>query len=244
MTGSALRYRRVLLKLSGEALMGAAGFGVDPGRLDRFAGELAQVAAAGVGLGLVVGGGNFLRGATLAGSGVDRVTGDQMGMLATVMNGLAMRDALRRRGCAARLYSAFGIESVCERYTRDQAVAALESGAVALFAGGTGNPFFTTDSAASLRAVEIGAEILFKATKVDGIYTADPLTDPSATRFDHLTYDEAVRRDLKVMDLTAILLCRDHGLPLRVFDAFAGGNLMRAVRGEDVGTLVDTGEGA
>ena len=231
-------YRRILLKLSGEALMGSQDSGIDPAVLDGFAAQIAEVARSGVEIGLVIGGGNIFRGAGLAAAGMDRVKGDQMGMLATVMNGLAMQDALSRLGVEARVMSAFAIEGVCETFARDRALEHLAGGRVVIFAGGTGNPFFTTDSAASLRAIEIGADIMFKATQVDGVYSADPRTHPDAERFERLSYDETLARQLAVMDATAVVLCRDHGMPLMVFNIHEQGNLMRAVRGEPVGTLV------
>lgn len=237
MSDSELRYRRILLKLSGEALAGDDS-GIDPAVLGQFAAEIHELVQAGVQIGLVIGGGNIFRGAGLAAAGMDRVTGDYMGMLATVMNALAMQDALKRLGSEARVMSAFPIGSVCEPFSRERALRHLAKGQVVLFAAGTGNPFFTTDSAAGLRAIEIGAEVMFKATNVDGVYTADPKKDPSATRFERLSYDEALRRNLMVMDHTAIILCRDHNMPLMVFDIHRPGNLLRAVRGEAVGSLV------
>jgi uridylate kinase len=234
---SDLRYKRILLKLSGEALMGAES-GIDPAVLNQFASEIHQLAQAGVQIGLVIGGGNLFRGAGLAAAGMDRVTGDHMGMLATVMNALAMQDALRRMGTEARVMSALSIAAACENFSRDRAVQHLAKGRVVLFAAGTGNPFFTTDSAASLRAIEIGAEIMFKATNVDGVYTADPKKHTDAKRFDRLSYDEALHRQLMVMDHTAIILCRDNNMPLMVFNIHERGNLLRAMRGEAVGSLV------
>jgi len=234
---SDLRYKRILLKLSGEALMGSES-GIDPAVLNQFAGEIHQLAQAGVQIGLVIGGGNLFRGAGLAAAGMDRVTGDHMGMLATVMNALAMQDALRRLGTEARVMSALSIAAACENFSRDRAVQHLAKGRVVLFAAGTGNPFFTTDSAASLRAIEIGAEIMFKATNVDGVYTADPKQHADAERFDRLSYDDALRRQLMVMDHTAIILCRDNNMPLMVFNIHEHGNLLRAMRGEAVGSLV------
>jgi uridylate kinase len=230
--------RRVLLKLSGEALAGGAGYGVDPAVVARLCRDIAAARADGVEIALVLGGGNLFRGAALEAAGLDRVTGDQMGMLATVMNGLAFRDLLRQAAVPARLFSAVELPGIAERFARDRAVAALARGEVVLFVAGTGNPFFTTDTAACLRGIEIGADAVLKATKVDGVYTADPLTDPSAQRFDTLTYQEVLERDLKVMDLTAICLCRDHAMPLVVFDLGAEGALTRLVRGEKVGTRV------
>jgi uridylate kinase len=230
--------RRVLLKLSGEALAGGEGFGVDPQVVARVCRDIAAVVADGVEVGLVLGGGNLFRGAALQAAGLDRVTGDQMGMLATVMNGLAFRDLLRQTGVPTTLYSAIELPGVAERFHRDNAVAALARGEVGIFSAGTGNPFFTTDTAACLRGIEIGADAVLKATKVDGIYTSDPMKDPGARRFETLTYDEVLERNLQVMDLTAICLCRDHDMPLVVFDMGAEGALTRLVRGEKVGTRV------
>ena len=233
-----LKYQRILLKLSGEALMGDEDYGIDPKVLDRLAREIIEVGRAGVQIGVVIGGGNIFRGAGLAAAGMDRVTGDHMGMLATVMNALAMQDAVEKLGGYARVMSAIKINEVCEDFIRRRAIRHIEKGRIAIFAAGTGNPFFTTDSAAALRAIEIGAQVLLKATKVDGVYTADPKKDPGATRYDQLSYDEVIERKLGVMDTTAIALCRDHRLPLRVFDMNKPGELMRIVRGEPVGTLV------
>ena len=227
--------RRILLKLSGEALAGGEGFGIDPAVVARLCRD---IGAAREQVALVLGGGNLFRGASLQAAGLGRVTGDQMGMLATVMNGLAFRDLLRQAGVPSILYSAIELPGVAERFHRDHALEALERGEVTVFVAGTGNPFFTTDTAACLRAVEIGADAVLKATKVDGVYTADPLTDPQAQRFDELTFDEVLARDLKVMDLTAICLCRDHGMPLVVFDMACEGALIRLVDGEIVGTRV------
>lgn len=231
-------YRRILLKLSGEALGGAQGFGIDPPTLDSFAAELAAVVQAGVQLGVVVGGGNLLRGAGLAAAGVARENGDYMGMLATVMNGIALADAMRRQGVGARVFSALAIDKVGEVYHRDHVLAALEAGEAAIFVAGTGNPYFTTDTAASLRAIEIGAELLLKGTQVDGVYSADPKRDPDATRFQQLDYDEALARGLAVVDATALVLLREQRMPLRVFNIHTPGELGRAAAGEDVGTLV------
>ena len=219
--------------------MGDGDFGIDPEVLARVADDLVELAGEGIELGLVIGGGNIFRGAGLAGGGFDRVTGDHMGMLATVMNGLAMQDALEKLGSFCRVMSALTINQVCEQYIRRRAVRHLEKGRVVVFAAGTGNPFFTTDSAASLRAIEIGAQILLKATKVDGVYSADPVTNPDAKRYDRIGYDEAIGRKLGVMDATALVLCRDHGMPLRVFDLHQPGNLGRVLAGENVGTLVE-----
>lgn len=234
-------YRRILLKLSGEALVGSEAYGIDPEVLERFAGEIRDLAAIGVQVALVIGGGNIFRGAGLAAKGMDRVTGDQMGMLATVMNGLAMQDALERMGVAARVMSALKINQVCEDYIRRRAMRHLDKGRVVIFAAGTGNPFFTTDSAAGLRAIEVGADLLIKATKVDGIYSADPMIDPGATFYPRISYDRALREGLQVMDTTAIVLCRDHGMPLRVMNINEPGALSRLIRGEDVGSLVVSG---
>ena len=235
------RYKRILLKLSGEALMGDGEDTINPAIASRIAAELCELARSGVQVGVVIGGGNIFRGASLAASGVDRVTADHMGMLATVMNALAMQDALESKGAAARVMSAIKVNQICEDYIRRRAIRHLEKGRVVIFAAGTGNPFFTTDSAASLRAIEIGAHLLLKGTKVDGVYTADPVKDPSAKRFEVLSYDEVLSRNLMVMDATAIVLCRDYGMPLRVFDINQAGALRRIVYGADEGTLVHGG---
>jgi len=234
--------RRILLKLSGEALMGAGDFGIDPDVLHRVAGEIAELVAGGIQVGLVIGGGNIFRGAGLAGGGFDRVTGDHIGMLATVMNSLAMQDALRGRDIDARTMSAFRIDQVCEYYNRNDAVRHLEAGRVVILSAGTGNPYFTTDSAASLRAIEIGADVMIKATKVDGVYSADPMKEPDAQFFSRLSYDRVLREGLAVMDATAVVLCKEQGMPLRVMNINTEGALMRAVRGESVGTLVTSGD--
>jgi uridylate kinase len=231
-------HRRILVKLSGEALMGDGDFGIDPAFIRRLAGELRAMREYGAEIAVVVGGGNLFRGAGLARAGMDRVTADHMGMLATVMNSLALQDALESIGVFVRVQSAIRINQVCEDYIRRRAVRHLEKGRVVIFAAGTGNPFFTTDSAASLRAIEIEADLLVKATKVDGVYDADPVTNPGAHRYDRLTYDQVLDRRLGVMDQTAIVLCRDHGLPLRVMNLNEPGALVRIARGEDVGTLV------
>ncbi|HEY8585480.1 MAG TPA: UMP kinase [Rhodanobacter sp.] len=232
------KYRRILLKLSGEALMGDADYGIDPKVIGRLADEIIEVRRAGVEVGVVIGGGNIFRGAGLAAAGMDRVTGDHMGMLATVMNALAMQDAIEKRGGYARVTSAIQIHDVAEDYIRRRAIRHIEKGRIVLFAAGTGNPFFTTDSAAALRAVEIGADLLLKATKVDGVYTADPATHADATRYDRLSYDDVIAHKLAVMDTAAIALCRDQQLPLRIYDMTTPGNLMRIMRGESIGTLV------
>ncbi|MEM9303542.1 MAG: UMP kinase [Pseudomonadota bacterium] len=233
-----LAYGRVLLKLSGEALLGTEDYGIDPAVIERIAAEIKEAADVGVEVGVVIGGGNIFRGAGLAAAGMDRVTGDHMGMLATVINALALQDALEKIGTNARVMSAIKINEVCEDYIRRRAIRHLEKGRVVIFAAGTGNPFFTTDSAASLRAVEIGADLVLKATKVDGIYSDDPVSNPDATRFEQIGYDEVIERKLRVMDTSAIVLCRDQGVPLRIFDMNKPGALMRIVHGEPIGTLV------
>ncbi len=230
--------KRILLKLSGEALAGEGGFGIDPGAVDSIAREIESVARSGVEVAVVLGAGNLFRGAQLQEAGMDRVTGDHMGMMATVMNGLAFRDMLLNLGIGAQVFSALKIATIAAGYSRDGAVRALEQGRVVIFAAGTGNPFFTTDSAACLRGIEIRADAVLKATKVDGVYSADPKLDPAAERFETLSYNEVISRDLKVMDLTAFSLCRDHGMPLVVFDMNEKGALTRIVAGERVGTLI------
>jgi uridylate kinase len=226
------------LKLSGEALLGNHQYGIDPAIIRRVASEIAEVAGLGVQVGLVIGGGNIFRGAGLAEAGMDRITADHMGMLATVINALALQDALERQGAVARVLSALQIHEVCEDYIRRRAVRHLEKGRVCIFAAGTGNPFFTTDTAASLRAIEIGADVLIKATKVDGVYSADPLKDPNAVRYGALSFDQVLSEDLRVMDATAIVMCRENNLPLVVFNLNTPGALLRIVRGEVVGTSV------
>jgi uridylate kinase len=233
-----LAYRRILVKLSGEALMGNSDYGIDPLFLKRLAAEVAAVRENGAEIAVVIGGGNLFRGAGLARAGMDRVTADQMGMLATVMNSLALQDALEQIGVFARVMSAIRINEVCEDYIRRRAVRHLEKGRITIFAAGTGSPFFTTDTAASLRAIEIEADLLLKATKVDGVYDSDPMLNPSARRYDRLTYDQVLDGRLNVMDATAIVLCRDHHLPLRVFNLNEPDALVRVARGEEVGTLV------
>lgn len=242
MPQSAARFRRILLKLSGEALMGRYDYGIDPEVLARIAGEIIELTRDGIEVAVVIGGGNIFRGAGLAGAGMDRVTGDHMGMLATVMNSLAMQDALERLGGHCRVMSAIRINQVCEDFIRRRAVRHLEKGRVVVFAGGTGNPFFTTDSAASLRAIEVNADVMIKATKVDGVYDADPVTHPDAVRYDRLTYDDAITQKLGVMDATALVLCRDYGMPLKIFNINTAGDLLAVTRGEAVGTTVDAGE--
>ncbi len=237
-TGSQPVYKRVLLKLSGEALMGDAEYGIQPEVISRFAKEISELNAQGVELGIVIGGGNIFRGAGLAASGMDRVSADHMGMLATVMNALALQDALERNGTFCRVMSAIRIHEVCEDYLRRRAIRHLEKGRVVIFAAGTGNPFFTTDSAASLRAVEIGAELMLKATQVDGVYTDDPRKNADAVRYTELSYDEVINNRLAVMDTTAVVMCQEQEIPLRVFDVHKAGNLTKIIYGEDVGTLV------
>jgi uridylate kinase len=232
------RYSRILVKLSGEALMGGADYGIDPAVLKRVAGELQDIVGLGVQLAVVIGGGNIFRGAGLARAGMDRVAADHMGMLATVMNALAMQDALESLGLYARVMSAIRINEVCEDYIRRRAIRHLEKGRVVIFAAGTGNPFFTTDTAAALRAIEINAEVLLKATKVNGVYSDDPMRNPAATRYTHLTFDRVLTEKLNVMDATAIVMCRDNHLPLRVFNLNNAGDLTRIARGDEVGTSV------
>lgn len=236
---SELAYKRILLKLSGEALMGEASGGIDGETVLRLAKEVKELCDAGVQVGLVIGGGNILRGSEVASDVLNRVTSDHMGMLATVINALAMQDSLESLGQAVRVMSALQVNQVCEDFKRRRAVRHFEKGRVVIFAAGTGNPFFTTDSAASLRGVEIDADLLIKATKVDGIYTADPVTDPAAKFIPQMTFDEAIDQRLNVMDATALVLCRDHGLPLRVVNIFDQGAIGRVVRGDNIGTLVE-----
>jgi len=231
-------YSRILLKLSGEALLGSEDYGIDPKIIHRIASEIGEVLRSGIQMAVVIGGGNIFRGAGLAQSGIDRVTGDHMGMLATVMNSLALQDALESIGVDARVMSAVSVHDVCEDYIRRRAVRHLEKGRVVICAGGTGNPFFTTDTAAALRAIEIGADIVLKATKVDGVYSADPKRDSDAKLFDELGYDRVIESKLGVMDANAIVLCRDQGMPIRVFNVFKEGNLVRLLNGEPIGTLV------
>jgi len=238
MSDHRLAHKRILLKLSGEALAGDADIGIDPKVLKRMALEIGQLVGIGVQVGIVVGGSNLFRGAALQQAGLDRVAGDHMGMLATVMNGIAMRDALERNNIKTRLMSAIPMSGVVDHYDRRAAVRWLQGGDVCIFVAGTGNPFFTTDTAACLRGIEINADIVIKATKVDGIYNADPVKDPTAIKYDTLTFDEVLARQLGVMDLTAICLCRDHDMPLRVFNMNKPGALLNLVVGEAEGTLV------
>lgn len=232
-------YRRILLKLSGEALIGDEGFGIDPKVLDRMAQEIKEIVEMGVQVGLVIGGGNIFRGEGLAKAGMNRVVGDHMGMLATVMNGLAMRDSLHRAFVNARLMSAIPLNGICDSYTWAEAISFLKSGRVVIFSAGTGNPFFTTDSAACLRGIEIEADVVLKATRVDGVYSADPEKNPEAELHKHLCYEEVLSQELKVMDLAAFTLARDHNMPLRVFNMNKPGALMSVILGEDEGTLID-----
>tara|TARA_B100000929_G_C15469849_1_gene407471 strand:- start:324 stop:1049 length:726 start_codon:yes stop_codon:yes gene_type:complete len=234
-----LKYRRVLLKLSGEALMGEETYGIDPKVIDRLAAEISELTKIDVEIAIVIGGGNIFRGTGLAARGIDRATADHMGMLATIMNSLAMQDALERIEVHARVMSALKINQVCEDYIRRRAVRHLEKGRVVILAAGTGNPFFTTDSAASLRAIEISAELLIKATKVDGVYSSDPVKNHGATRYETLNYDDVIERKLGVMDTTAVVLCRENKIPLRILDMTKPGVLLRAATGENEGTLVN-----
>ncbi len=240
---SDLAYRRILLKLSGEALMGDEDYGIDPKIIYRLAREVIEAQQSGAEVALVIGGGNIFRGAGLAATGMDRVTGDHMGMLATIINALAMQDALEKLGARCRVMSAIKINQICEDYIRRRAVRHLEKGRVVIFAAGTGNPFFTTDSGAALRAIEINADLLLKATKVDGVYDKDPKKHSDAVRFDSLSYDDVLSRDLQVMDTAAFALCRDAGLPLRIFDMDQPGQLLKILHGAQIGTLVRPPQG-
>jgi uridylate kinase len=240
MTAAPALYRRVLLKLSGEALMGDLDYGIEPEVIQRIAGEISEVHKLGIEIAIVIGGGNIFRGAGLARAGMDRVTGDYMGMLATVMNALAIQDALEALDVYARVMSAIQIHEVCEDYIRRRAVRHLEKGRIVILAAGTGNPFFTTDSAASLRAIEIGADVLLKATKVSGVYDSDPQVNTNASLFDTVSFDKVLVDKLNVMDATAIVMCRDNNLPLRVFSMTEDNTLVRAMTDENVGTLVTT----
>ncbi len=238
MSTASPRYKRILLKLSGEALMGDKGYGIDPAVIDGLAAEVADVAQLGVQLAIVIGGGNIFRGLAASAHGMDRASADYMGMLATVMNSIALQDALERKGVMTRVQSAIEMQELCEPYIRRRAERHLEKGRAVIFAGGTGNPYFTTDTAASLRAMEIHADVLLKATKVDGIYDKDPKKHPDAVRYEKLSFLEALQKDLKVMDSTAFSLCRDNHLNIIVFDMTTHGNIRRAVLGEPIGTLV------
>ena len=234
-----LKYQRILLKLSGEALMGEQEFGIDPQVLQGIAKDVKQLVDKGVQVAMVVGGGNIFRGVSLSASGMDRTSADHMGMLATVINSLALQDALEREDLTVRVMSALPIHNVCEDYIRRRAVRHLEKDRVVIFAAGTGNPFFTTDTAASLRGIEVNADVVMKGTKVDGVYTADPVKDPSAKRYERLTYDEVIENKLAVMDTTAIVLCRDNKIPIRVFNMNKPGTLLSIIEGGDDGTLVE-----
>jgi uridylate kinase len=236
--GQTPRYKRILLKLSGEALMGDDAFGINRTTIETIVAEVADIAAMGVEIGVVIGGGNIFRGVALGAAGMDRATADYMGMLATIMNALALADVMRQKGLNARVQSAINIEQVVEPYIRPKAIRYLEEGKIVIFAAGTGNPFFTTDTAAALRGTEIGAEVVLKATKVDGVYTADPKLDAGAQRYETLSFDEAITKHLKVMDATALALLRDQKLPIIVFSIFTPGALRRVVAGEREGTLV------
>ena len=238
MTSSSVNYRRVLLKLSGEALMGELDFGIDSTILTRVAGEIREVTRMGVQVGIVIGGGNIFRGAGLVASGIDRVAGDHMGMLATVMNSLAMQDAISKQGVECRVMSAVNIDRMCENYDKQQALRHLDAGRVVIFAAGTGNPYFTTDTAGCLRAIEIEADSVFKATKVNGVYDDDPMKNPQAKRYESLTYDEVLERNLGVMDATAVVLCRDNSMPLRVFNLNDIGALPACMTDSSIGTSV------
>ena len=231
-------YKRVLLKLSGEALMGDDAFGINRATIEGMVAQIKAVVDTGVQMAVVIGGGNIFRGMAGGAAGMDRATADYLGMLATIMNALALQDAMKHAGLEARVQSALRIDQVVEPYIRPRAMRHLDEGKIVIFAAGTGNPFFTTDTAAALRGVEIGAEIVLKATKVDGIYTADPKKDPNATRYSDITFDEAINKNLGVMDATAFALCRDQKMPIKVFSIFKEGGLMRVVKGEDEGTLV------
>lgn len=234
-----VKYQRILLKLSGEALMGNAEYGIEPATIGRIADEIQALTQINVQVGVVIGGGNIFRGAGLAEAGMDRVTGDHMGMLATVINSLALQDALERRNVQVRVMSAIRINDVCEDYIKRRAIRHLEKGRVTIFAAGTGNPFFTTDSAAALRAVEISADVMLKATKVDGVYTSDPKKDPKAVRYETVGYTEVLAKKLEVMDATALVMCREHKLPIKVFNIFNAGDLMRIIKGDEtIGTTV------
>lgn len=241
MTSQKVLYKRVLLKLSGEALMGDMDYGIDPEVLIRVASEVAAIVDMGVEVGLVIGGGNIFRGAGLVESGIDRVTGDHMGMLATIMNSLAMQDALEKAGKETRVMSALRINRICEEYIQRRAIRHLEKSRVVIFAAGIGNPFFTTDTAGCLRAIEIEADAIFKATKVDGVFDSDPAINPDARHFDTLTYDEVLQKNLRVMDATAVVLCRDNQLPLRIFNLNVPGALIDAMKNKSIGTSVVNG---
>ncbi|MEA4986122.1 Uridylate kinase [bioreactor metagenome] len=231
-------YKRILLKLSGESLMGEKQYGIDENRLTEYASQIAEITAMGVQVGIVIGGGNIFRGLSGTSKGVDRVLGDQMGMLATVINGLALNSALQSAGVKSKVLTAIRMEPVGEFYSKQKAIAALENGEVVILSAGTGNPFFTTDTGSSLRAIEIEADVMLKGTRVDGVYTADPEKDPNAVKFDEISYDEIYNRNLKVMDLTATTMCKENNMPIYVFDMDTPGNLKKVMLGEKIGTLV------
>lgn len=231
-------YKRILLKLSGESLMGHQSYGIDPQRLTEYAEQIAEVSRMGVQVAIVIGGGNIFRGMSGSSKGFDRVLGDQMGMLATVINSLALNSALTAQGVASRVLTAIRMEPVGEFYSKQKAIASMQTGEVVILSGGTGNPFFTTDTGSSLRAIEVEADVMLKGTRVDGVYTADPEKDPSAVKFDEITYDEIYNRNLKVMDLTATTMCRENNMPIYVFDMDTPGNLKKVMMGEKIGTLV------
>jgi uridylate kinase len=233
-----IKYKRILLKLSGESLMGDSGYGIDSTRLNEYASQIKELVDAGTQVAIVIGGGNIFRGLSGVTSGFDRVKGDQMGMLATVINSLALQSALTNIGSKSIVYTAVRMEPVGELYMRDKVVEGLDNGEIAILSGGTGNPFFTTDTASSLRGVEIGAEIILKGTRVDGVYTADPEKDKSATKFEQISFIEVIKRELNVMDLTAFTMCKENNLPIYVFDMNTVGNLLKVVTGENIGTLV------
>ena len=238
MTNQGPAFKRILLKLSGEALMGEDAFGINPATLERIVGEIAQVVSLGLEMAVVIGGGNLFRGVAPGARGMDRATADYIGMMATMMNALALQDAMKQAGLNARVQSALNLEQVVEPYIRNKAIRYLEEGKIVIFAAGTGNPFFTTDTAAALRGTEIGAEMVLKATKVDGVYTADPKLRPDAKRYEKLSFDEAIMKNLRVMDATAFALCRDQKLPITVFSILKAGAIMRVVTGQNEGTLV------
>lgn len=244
MTQAPRPLRRVLVKLSGEVFLGKAQYGIDPETADRIASEIAEVHRTGVQIALVIGGGNIFRGVQAASRGMDRATGDYIGMLATVINGLALQSAIEKHGIQTRVQSAISMQALTEPYIRRRAVRHLEKGRVVIFAAGTGNPFFTTDTAAALRAIEVGADAILKATKVDGVYDSDPTRNAAASRFETLGYRDVLTRDLKVMDATAVSLCRENRMPILVFDLTVSGNILRAVRGEPIGTWIHEGGAA
>ncbi|MEN8120423.1 MAG: UMP kinase [Bacteroidota bacterium] len=233
-----IKYKRVLLKLSGEALMGDDNYGINAEIVNSYVEQVSEIVKTGVQVGIVIGGGNIFRGMTGIGKGFDRVIGDQMGMMATVINSMALLSAFENIGQKAKVFTAFSIESIGERFNKQKAIQALTSGEVAIFSGGTGNPFFTTDSASALRAVEIEADVLLKGTRVDGVYTADPEKDPTATKFEQISFEETISRNLKVMDQTAFTMCKENNLPIVVFDMNKSGNLLKIAKGENIGTVV------